>query len=67
MPIGDLNALVNAIAETIDRPVGIVDTQWRLLAYSAVPGQVNDQLQREVILTKGCRRAPRTGRRGGCC
>ncbi|MFI6322956.1 PucR family transcriptional regulator [Nonomuraea sp. NPDC050556] len=50
--VGDLNALANAIAETIDRPVGIVDTQWRLLAYSAVPGQVNDDLQRDVILNK---------------
>lgn len=50
--VGDLNALVNVIAETLDRPVGIVDTQWRLLAYSAVPGQVNDDLQREVILNR---------------
>ncbi|WP_214324537.1 PucR family transcriptional regulator [Nonomuraea sediminis] len=51
-PVGDLNALVNAVAETLDRPAAILDTQWRLLAYSAVPGQVNDDLQREVILNK---------------
>ncbi|MER6943029.1 helix-turn-helix domain-containing protein [Nonomuraea sp. NPDC000554] len=51
-PAGDLNAFVNAVAETLDRPVGIVDTQWRLLAYSAVPGQTNDALQRDVILSR---------------
>ncbi|MEV7013520.1 helix-turn-helix domain-containing protein [Streptosporangium sp. NPDC051022] len=63
--VGDLNALVNVIAETLDRPVGIVDTQWRLLAYSAVPGQVNDDLQRDVIMHRvvPARNAPRETRR----
>ncbi|MEV8636789.1 helix-turn-helix domain-containing protein [Streptosporangium sp. NPDC051023] len=65
VPVGDLNALVNAVAETLDRPVGIVDTQWRLLAYSAVPGQVNDDLQRDVILNRvvPAKNAPRETRR----
>ncbi|MFF4413068.1 PucR family transcriptional regulator [Streptosporangium sp. NPDC001559] len=65
VPVGDLNTLVNLIAETLDRPVGIVDTQWRLLAYSAVPGQVNDDLQRDVILNRVVpeRNAPRETRR----
>ncbi|MFI6391465.1 PucR family transcriptional regulator [Nonomuraea sp. NPDC050540] len=65
VPLGDLNALVNVIAETFDRPVGILDTEWRLLAYSAVPGQVNDELQRQVILTKSvpASNAPRETRR----
>lgn len=63
--VGDLGALVNAIAETLDRPVGIVDTQWRLLAYSAVPGQINDALQRDVILNRAvpAGNAPRETRR----
>ncbi|GAA3071495.1 helix-turn-helix domain-containing protein [Streptosporangium carneum] len=65
VPVGDLNALVNVVAETLDRPVEIVDTQWRLLAYSAVPGQVNDDLQRDVILnrTVPAKNAPRETRR----
>ncbi|WP_066950250.1 PucR family transcriptional regulator [Microtetraspora fusca] len=65
VPAGDLNALVNAIAETLDRPAGIVDTQWRLLAYSAIPGQTNDDLQRDVILSRTvpARNAPQETRR----
>nr|WP_055504819.1 helix-turn-helix domain-containing protein [Nonomuraea pusilla] len=65
VPAGDLNALVNAIAETLDRPAAIVDTQWRLLAYSAVPGQANDDLQRDVILSRTvpARNAPQETRR----
>lgn len=51
-PVGDLPALVNAIAAVLDRPVAIIDTQWQLLAYSTVAGQWIDDLQREVILTR---------------
>ncbi|GII95099.1 PucR family transcriptional regulator [Sinosporangium siamense] len=49
---GDLPALADAVATAVRRPVMIVDTRWRLLAYSAVPGQWIDDLQREVIMAR---------------
>ncbi|GII95102.1 helix-turn-helix domain-containing protein [Sinosporangium siamense] len=50
VPPGDLPALADAVAAALDRPVVMVDTQWRLLAYSAIPGQWSDDLHREMIL-----------------
>lgn len=50
--VGDLSALVDAIAAVLGRPVAILDVQWRLLAYSTVPGHWIDELQRDVILSR---------------
>jgi hypothetical protein len=50
VPLGDLFALANAIAGVVGGAVTIEDAGTRVLAYSALPGQVIDEPRRQTIL-----------------
>lgn len=52
VPPGDLHALADDAAALLERPVVLLDTEWRLLAHSAVQGRWTDELQRELILNR---------------
>ncbi|WP_033289035.1 PucR family transcriptional regulator [Amycolatopsis jejuensis] len=50
--LDDLVEAVDAIARIVGGPVVIEDVDFRVLAYSAVPGQPNDEARREAILNR---------------
>ncbi|MFI6811340.1 PucR family transcriptional regulator [Nonomuraea sp. NPDC050328] len=52
VPPGDLPALAGAMGAALNRPVLLVDTQWRLLAYSAHDLRTAGDLMRETVLNR---------------
>lgn len=52
MPIADLVAACDRLAESTSSPVVLEDAEYRVLAYSAVPGQVEDPARAAAILQR---------------
>jgi hypothetical protein len=50
--IEDLFEIVDTVARLVGGPVAVEDADFRVLAYSTVPGQPNDEARREAILSR---------------
>ncbi|MGP4090253.1 hypothetical protein, partial [Streptomyces sp. KR55] len=51
-PVEDLFDIVDAAARLIGGPVVVEDVDFRVLAYSTVAGQPNDEARRSAILNR---------------
>jgi hypothetical protein len=50
--IEDLFDVVDTVARLVGGPVAVEDADFRVLAYSTVPGQPNDEARRDAILNR---------------
>ncbi|MCC2031570.1 PucR family transcriptional regulator [Microbacterium allomyrinae] len=51
-PFGDITTTMNMLAGWLGHPVALVDTEWRVLAFSAIDPATADDLQRDAILSQ---------------
>lgn len=51
-PVVDLFEVVDSLARTVGGPAALADADFRILAYSAVPGQPNDDARRSAVLNR---------------